>query len=87
MRMDFLQRIPGCFFLPGLPRGRRIVPSDEIAGHSENPSAAFATAGNLPVPLRMVRPPRFVKPTICLGAQARKPGFAGFSVDWLENVD
>lgn len=86
--MDLLQRIPGCSFLPALPSRRgRIVPSDEFAGHSGNPSAAFATARNLPVPLRAVRPPRFVEGTLCLDAQAFKRGFKGFSVDWLENVD
>jgi hypothetical protein len=34
-----------------------------------------------------MRPPRFVGRTFRLDAQARKRGFKGFPVDWLENVD
>ena len=58
----FHNESPAAFSCQRSPSRRaRIVPSDEFAGHSGNPSAAFATARSLSAPLRVMRPPRFVE--------------------------
>jgi hypothetical protein len=88
MRMDFPQRIPGRFFLPALslakgahrPVGRvRRALREPFSGFRHREEPFGSSPRDATTTLR--------EKNLCLGTQARKHGFKGFPVDWLDNED